>query len=229
MGIEEVVTAPRSPWQNPFVERLIGSIRRECLDHVIVWNETSLRRTLRSTRSPVLNGSLVMQYSPSLLRFSVVLSTGAVSRCRHRRTGQCNGTRLRLRRSPVEAMTRRWPSQSRKGRDGSFLRTVEQCFYAVSQGFGVQRSLKKGALAGHGLSVSQFTWGRIAEKKSAYLRANELKPSEEFAKAVTVQNSIRQYEVDRSLVLAADAPSLASAIDFQHRVAKGTQAHGQGH
>ena len=39
MGIEEVVTAPRSPWQNPNVERLIGSIRRECLDHVIVWNK----------------------------------------------------------------------------------------------------------------------------------------------------------------------------------------------
>jgi putative transposase len=36
MGIEEVAIAPRSPWQNPYVERLIGSIRRECLDHVIV-------------------------------------------------------------------------------------------------------------------------------------------------------------------------------------------------
>jgi transposase InsO family protein len=46
MGIEEVLTAPRSPWQNPFVERLIGSIRRECLDHVIVWNEHWLRRYL---------------------------------------------------------------------------------------------------------------------------------------------------------------------------------------
>jgi transposase InsO family protein len=46
MGIEEVLTAPRSPWQNPFVERLIGSIRRECLDHVIVWNERCLRRHL---------------------------------------------------------------------------------------------------------------------------------------------------------------------------------------
>jgi putative transposase len=46
-GIEDVVTAPRSPWQNPFVERLIGTLRRECLDHVIVWNERSLRRTLR--------------------------------------------------------------------------------------------------------------------------------------------------------------------------------------
>jgi putative transposase len=46
-GTEDVVTAPRSPWQNPFVERLIGTLRRECLDHVIVWNERSLRRTLR--------------------------------------------------------------------------------------------------------------------------------------------------------------------------------------
>jgi putative transposase len=46
MGIEEVVIAPRSPWQNPFVERVIGSVRRECLDHVIVWNERSLRRHL---------------------------------------------------------------------------------------------------------------------------------------------------------------------------------------
>jgi transposase InsO family protein len=48
MGIEEVVTAPRSPWQNPFVERMIGAIRRECLDRVIVLNERHLRRILAS-------------------------------------------------------------------------------------------------------------------------------------------------------------------------------------
>ena len=48
LGIKEVVTAPRSPWQNPFVERAIGSIRRECLDHVIVLNERHLLRILRS-------------------------------------------------------------------------------------------------------------------------------------------------------------------------------------
>ena len=48
MGIEEVVIAPYSPWQNPFVERVIGSIRRECLDHVIVWNARHLLRILRS-------------------------------------------------------------------------------------------------------------------------------------------------------------------------------------
>lgn len=44
LPIDEILTAPRSPWQNPFVERVIGSLRRECLDHVIVWNERSLRR-----------------------------------------------------------------------------------------------------------------------------------------------------------------------------------------
>ncbi len=48
MGIREVLTAPRSPWQSPYVERLIGSIRRECLDHIIVFNESSLRRILKS-------------------------------------------------------------------------------------------------------------------------------------------------------------------------------------
>jgi len=48
MGIEEVVTAYRSAWQNPYVERLIGSIHRECLGHVIVLSETHLRRVLAS-------------------------------------------------------------------------------------------------------------------------------------------------------------------------------------
>jgi putative transposase len=46
MEITEVLTAPRSPWQSPYVERLIGSIRRECLDHVVVMNESSLRREM---------------------------------------------------------------------------------------------------------------------------------------------------------------------------------------
>ena len=48
MGIEEVKIAPRSPWQNPYVERLIGSIRRECLTDVIVLNEQHLKRVLHS-------------------------------------------------------------------------------------------------------------------------------------------------------------------------------------
>ncbi len=47
MDINEVMIAPRSPWQNPYVERVIGSVRRECLDHVIILNERHLRRILR--------------------------------------------------------------------------------------------------------------------------------------------------------------------------------------
>ena len=53
MGIKEVLSAPRSPWQRAYVERVIGTIRRECLDHVIVFGEASLRRTLSST-SPTI-------------------------------------------------------------------------------------------------------------------------------------------------------------------------------
>ena len=48
MGIEEVVCTARSPWQNPYAERVIGSIKRECLQHVIVLNERHLKRILRS-------------------------------------------------------------------------------------------------------------------------------------------------------------------------------------
>ncbi len=46
LGLVEVSTAPRSPWQNAYAERFIGSLRRECLDHVIVLNERHLGRIL---------------------------------------------------------------------------------------------------------------------------------------------------------------------------------------
>jgi transposase InsO family protein len=47
MRVEQVLTAPRSPWQNPYCERVIGTLRRECIDHVIVVGEHHLRRILR--------------------------------------------------------------------------------------------------------------------------------------------------------------------------------------
>jgi putative transposase len=47
MGIKQVLSAPRSPWQRAYVERVIGTIRRECLDHVIVFDQASLSRHLR--------------------------------------------------------------------------------------------------------------------------------------------------------------------------------------
>ena len=48
MGIRDKPIAPASPWQNGFAERLIGSIRRECVDHIVVWGEEHLRRILRA-------------------------------------------------------------------------------------------------------------------------------------------------------------------------------------
>jgi transposase InsO family protein len=48
MGIEQIITARQSPWQNPYAERVIGSIRRECTDRVIVFGEEHLRRILLS-------------------------------------------------------------------------------------------------------------------------------------------------------------------------------------
>jgi putative transposase len=47
LGIKQVLTAARSPWQNPYIERVIGSIRRECLDHIIIFNDKHLRRVLK--------------------------------------------------------------------------------------------------------------------------------------------------------------------------------------
>ena len=47
MGIKEVLTAPHAPWQNAYVERFIGSARRECFDHVIVFNEAGLQRLMK--------------------------------------------------------------------------------------------------------------------------------------------------------------------------------------
>jgi hypothetical protein len=54
MGIREKPTAPASPWLNGFAERLIGSIRRECVDHIIVLGEAHLRRILKSYEASIL-------------------------------------------------------------------------------------------------------------------------------------------------------------------------------
>ena len=48
IGVREILTAPQSPWQNPYAERVIGSIRRECLDHLVVLGEQHLRSILKS-------------------------------------------------------------------------------------------------------------------------------------------------------------------------------------
>src|ERR1700737_1777080 len=56
MGIRDKPIAPASPWQNGFAERIIGSIRRDCLDHVVIWGEAHLRRTRQFLADPADRG-----------------------------------------------------------------------------------------------------------------------------------------------------------------------------
>jgi hypothetical protein len=79
MGIREVFTAPQSPWQDAFAERLIGSIRRECLDHVIALGEKHLRGILRRYFEilPVAN-SFVAEQGRSIDRRRATAELGAV-------------------------------------------------------------------------------------------------------------------------------------------------------
>lgn len=90
LGIEEVLIAYRSPWQSPYVERLIGSIRRECLDHVIVFNEAHLIRILTS---------YFAYYHEALTHLSLDRNAPMPSRASIRRPRD---------RSPA----RRWPASS---------------------------------------------------------------------------------------------------------------------
>ena len=92
MGIEQVLSAPRSPWQRAHVERLIGSIRRESLDHFIVLGEGSLRRSLAS----------YVSYYPSR-RTHLSLGRDAAQ---FRRTQTCAECKL------VEIPESRWSSSS---------------------------------------------------------------------------------------------------------------------
>jgi hypothetical protein len=62
-GTEDILTAPRAPWQNPFVQRLIGTLRRACLDHVIVWNQRSLRRTVNSSWITITSGARTSRWT----------------------------------------------------------------------------------------------------------------------------------------------------------------------
>jgi transposase InsO family protein len=115
MGIRDKPIAPASPWQNGFAERLIGSIRRECLDHVIVLGEAHLRRILKSyarcyngvrthrslnkdapDSRPVQRSGLIVR-TPSWADF-ITTMVGFKVFGTHRR--RCDGKRLRRSRQP---------------------------------------------------------------------------------------------------------------------------------
>jgi transposase InsO family protein len=91
LGITEVVSSPRSPWQNPYIERVIGSLRRECLDHVIVLNETHLRRLLRTylayyhrTRTHLALSKDAPDSRPASSAFGTIVATPEVGGLHHR-------------------------------------------------------------------------------------------------------------------------------------------------
>ena len=76
-GFRDHPIAPRSPWQNAYVERLIGSIRRECLDHMIVFGEVHLRRILSGYAAHFLemsNDTLTPSSAPLYMRHVVMLN-----------------------------------------------------------------------------------------------------------------------------------------------------------
>jgi transposase InsO family protein len=77
MGIRDHPTAPRSPWQNGHAERLIGSIRRECLDHTVVFGEGHLRRRLRLTPPITTNAGHICPWTR--IRQTVGRSNGSAS------------------------------------------------------------------------------------------------------------------------------------------------------
>ena len=80
MNIQAVRTAPRSPWQNAYIERVIGSIRRECLDHVIVANEAGLQRVLRDYLTYYMHSRthLALDKDPPISRSVAPPSAGRV-------------------------------------------------------------------------------------------------------------------------------------------------------
>jgi transposase InsO family protein len=92
MGIAQVLSAPRSPWQRPHIERLIGSIRRQCLDHLIVFNEHGLRRHLRAyanyyhrTRTHLALDKIVLKaHAVQVLEVGSIVSIPEVSGLHHR-------------------------------------------------------------------------------------------------------------------------------------------------
>lgn len=89
--------------------------------------------------------------------------------------------------------------------------------------------MQTGVLEPDGLSGSQLTLGSVRYEEGAYVRIQQVKPSDEFAGRVTVKGGLRDHEMDRSLVLMTDTPCLTSASGFEDRVAEAAQDQGLRH
>jgi transposase InsO family protein len=83
MGIRDRPISPRSPWQNPYVERLIGTLRRECLDHVLIFDERHLRLIHNETRTH-LGLSKDVPLRRAIQRYGTVVATPVLGGLHHR-------------------------------------------------------------------------------------------------------------------------------------------------
>jgi hypothetical protein len=122
MGITEVVTAPRSPWQNPCAERVIASIRREHLDHIVIFNQRHLRRVLPSyvdyyhrtrTHLPLDKDCLVSRpIQPPRIGMAVAPQVGGPHRRYERLAASLNTLALQLGRLPLSGIKGASPERS---------------------------------------------------------------------------------------------------------------------
>jgi hypothetical protein len=109
MSIEEVIIAARSPWQTPYVERMIGSIRRKCLDNMVVLSERHLRAILKVYFPTIITGAATNPWKWTTL--SPVLSSRRRSTrsLRSARPAVCTGT------------TSEWPPDARRAERSCLL------------------------------------------------------------------------------------------------------------
>jgi len=112
---------------------------------------------------------------------------------------------------------------SGEGRDCSFLWSIEQFANSIIQGVYLKGFLQPGLMVAPALFVDQPTWGVVRHEEGVYLRVYKLEPSDKINRAVIAVNRFRHHEVDRPLVIVADAPSLTSATRFQDPESKGAQ------
>jgi hypothetical protein len=116
MGIREVLSAPRSPWQRAYVERVIGSIRRECLDHVIVWDESSLRRIVASYLEYYHHSRTHLSLKKDSPEPRPVQQPTSGPLCRCVRLVDCTTATRRLKQPRTPPVTRKCGETSRLGR-----------------------------------------------------------------------------------------------------------------